>query len=125
MSGDGQGSKSLRHSMAGLNRWAGKSVDERAEHMRMMQRKAAERLEADRAARVARGEVVARPKRRPRSVEPMPPIGDLLPLMEDIQRERVEAGLSELAVDSLMREASLRIRRAIAESTFRAFKGDS
>ncbi len=117
--------KSLRHSLAGLSRWAGIDPDTRAEHMRMMQAKAAEKRAADKAEREARGEVTPRPRRRPRSTDPLPPIADLLPLMGDIQRERAEAGLPELAAEPLMREASLRIRRAIAESTFRALKGDS
>jgi hypothetical protein len=116
--------KSLRHSLAGLNRWAGIDPDARAEHMRMMSAKAREKREAEKAEREARGEVVAKPARRARSVEPMPPIATLLPLMGDIQRERANAGLSELSQDSLMREASLRIRRAIAEETFKALKGD-
>jgi hypothetical protein len=117
--------KSLRHSLAGLSRWAGVDPDARAEHMRMMQAKAAEKREAERAEREARGEVSPKPKRRTRSVEPLPPVADLLPLMGDIQRERAEAGLPELAAEPLMREASLRIRRAIAKSTFEAMKGES
>lgn len=116
--------KSLRHSLAGLSRWAGIDPDSRQAHMQMMQRKAAEKREADRAAAEARGEVAPKPKRRARSVEPMPSVSELLPMIEDIQRERAEAGLHELAPDPLIREASLRIRRAIAESTYRALKGD-
>lgn len=117
--------KSLRHSLAGLNRWAGIDPDARQAHMQMMQRKAAEKRAAEKAEREARGEVAKKPKRRARSVEPMPPIADLLPLMDVIQRERTDAGLSDLGIDALMREASLRIRRDIAESTYRALKGDS
>jgi hypothetical protein len=116
--------KSLRHSLAALSRWAGTDPDERARHMAELSRLSAEKRAADRAEREARGEVVAKPKRRARSVEPLPPVSDLLPVMGDIQRERADAGLSELAVEPLMREASLRIRRSVAEDTYNALKGD-
>jgi hypothetical protein len=116
--------KSLRHSLAALSRWAGTDPDERARHMAELSRLSAEKRAADRAEREARGEIAPKPKRRTRSVEPLPPSSDLLPVMGDIQRERAEAGLSELAVDPLMREASLRIRSAVAKSTFDALKGD-
>lgn len=116
--------KSLSHSLAGLARWAGTDPDERTRRMTELSHLAAEKRAANRAERVAAGEVAPKPKRRTRSAEPMPPIGDLLPLMETIQRERAEAGLSDLAIEPLMREAALRIRRAVAEDTYNALKGD-
>lgn len=118
--------KSLKHSLAGLSRWAGIDPDKRSEHMRMMRQALADKRAAEQAEREARGEVVAKPKRRDaRRDDPMPPIGDLLPLMADIQRERADAGLAGLSEEALMREASLRIRRAIAKSTLEAMKAES
>lgn len=115
--------KSARHSLAALTRWAQTDPDERSRRMTELSRLAAEKRKAERAEREARGEVV-KPQRRVRSTDPMPPIGQLLPLMADIQREREEAGLSPLSEDALVRDAALRIRRAIAKSTHEALKGD-
>jgi len=118
------GEKDLQRSLAGLSRWVGTTPDERAEHMRMMRAKLAEKREVERAERQARGEVVKPKRRDPRRSEPMPPIGDLLPLMADIQRERADAALPALAEEALVREASLRIRRSIAEATLKALKDE-
>ncbi len=123
MSGNGD-QKSLRHSLAALHRWQGTDPEARSQHMAELSRLSAEKRAADRAEREARGEVVAKPRRRTRSEDPMLPIADLLPVMADIQVERDAAGLSALSQESLMREASLRIRRAIADATYQALKDD-
>lgn len=115
---------SLQHSLAGLSRWAGIDPDERTRRMTELSARATAKRAAERSEREAAG-IISKPKRRTRSVEAMPPIADLLPLIEDIQRQRVEAGLAPLAPDALIREASLRLRRTVAESTYRALKGDS
>jgi hypothetical protein len=114
--------KSQRHSLAALTRWSRTDPDERTRHMTELSRLAAEKRKAERAEREARGEVV-KPQRRTRSADPMPPVSQLLPLIADIQRERQAAGLPALSEDAILREASLRIRRAIAQSTYEALKG--
>jgi len=116
--------RSIRHSLAAMSHWAQVDPDERVRLMTEMSRKAAAKRAAERAAREAAGEMVKPPKRRTRSTEALPPISDLLPLMESIQVERKAAGLPDLAVDPLMREAALRIRRSIAQATYEVLKAD-
>ncbi|GAB3410962.1 hypothetical protein GCM10027515_31920 [Schumannella luteola] len=116
--------KDLQRSLAGLSRWATKTPEQRAEHMQMMRDKKAEKDEARRKELEARGEVVKPRRRDSRRDRPMAPLRDLLPLMAEIQVERETAGLPALSQEALMRDASLRIRRAIAESTLKALKDD-
>lgn len=117
--------KSMRHSLAAMTRWSKVDPDKRSAQMKALSELATAKKAAEREAREARGETVKPLARRVRSGSPMPPISQLLPLMESIQIEREAAARPPLSEDQLAREAMLRLRRTVAESTYRALKGDS
>jgi hypothetical protein len=114
--------KSLPHSIAGMSRWANVDPEERVRRMTALSEKAKAKRAEERALREAEG--TAKPQRRTRSEDALPPIEDLLPLMQSIQAERAAAGLAALSVDSLVREAALHLRKAIAQATYQALKAD-
>lgn len=114
--------KSIPHSIAGMSRWSNIDPEERVRRMTALSQKAAAKRAEERVAHEAEG--TAKPRRRTRSEDALPPIEDLLPLMQSIQAEREIAGLSALSVDTLMREAALRLRKAIAQATYQALKSN-
>lgn len=113
--------KSVQQSLAGMIRWADVPPEERSARMRELSLKAKANREAERAARIAAGEVLRR-KRRTRSDDALPPLEALEPDMREIQRERERAGLAALSFDALVREAALRQRREVAAATYEAMK---
>lgn len=123
MSADELPPKSMPHAAAAYTRWANVDPDERVAKMTELSRKAAAKRAAERAAREAAGEVVKR-RRRTRSDDALPPIGELLESIQQIQHERADAGLTELSQDALIREAALRHRRELAAATLAALKAE-
>lgn len=117
---NGKPEPSLRHSIAGMSRWARVDPEERVAHARRMAAKSVAVRTAAREARIASGEIPA--SRKQRKAPALPPLEELEEHMRAIQAERDRDGLEPLDFASITREASLRQRLAIARATQSALK---